>query len=419
MLGGCSGSMTSSSNPQNPSAPVTPGTPGTSSSTTVAAYVYVANQTGSTASSADQIVAYSAAANGQLTPLTGSPFDDNLYSIAVNGSYLVGAAAGPYLNTYKIGADGSLTQATQYDYTQDVGYQSNNDTTCSGMGGLFFDHSGQSLYAEVNNIQCSNNNAVASYAVDGTSGSLSYLGNTNIGYESSADIALLGNNAFGYSALDDACMYGGIFSFARSSSGLLSGFVSTNTPPHGPPAPPGSTGGIVEPSYAAGLTATDSTNHVAMVEYPCYAQNGVAAQQVQLAAWTADASGNLSTSDTYATMPGTEVSTPQDMKISPDGTLVAVGGIGGLQVFHFNGANSITAYTDLLTTDSISQMFWDNQNHLYAISLTGGAYGASSVSPGKLYVFSVPAAGGSATPQQAPGSPYTVSTPIALAVQAK
>ena len=83
--------------------------------------------------------------------------------------------------------------------------------------------------------------------------------------------------------------------------------------------------------------------------------------------------------------------------------IMAVGGIGGLQIFHFNGASPITKYTGLLTTSTIDKIYWDNSNHLYAIS--GSA--------GKLYVFTI-------TPtsySQASGSPYSVGTPVGLIVQ--
>jgi hypothetical protein len=85
--------------------------------------------------------------------------------------------------------------------------------------------------------------------------------------------------------------------------------------------------------------------------------------------------------------------------------LLAVAGTGGLQIFHFNGASPITAYTGLLTKDEIDQCFWDNNNHLYAISHASG----------KLFVFTV-------TPtsnKQAAGSPYSISAPQDLVVQPK
>ena len=80
------------------------------------------------------------------------------------------------------------------------------------------------------------------------------------------------------------------------------------------------------------------------------------------------------------------------MKMSPSGKLLAVAGQEGLQVFHFNGANPVTHYTGLLTKEPISQMFWDNDNHLYAISNA------------ELFVFTITPT----THQKAQGSPYAI-----------
>lgn len=395
-------------------APTSPGGPsstGPSSPPSTVAYVYVTNQPSS--GSPYQIVGYAVDASGQLTAVPGSPFSQNVFSLGASGGYVVAAAATePEINSYTIGSNGALTMATQFNYQQQTGYASDSGTICGGLGGFVFDRSGQFLYAGVGDINCSNNDAVASFTFNSSNGSVSYLGNTNIGYEASPAVALLGNNAFAYSAFNDECMYGGIMSFERGSNGLLNETPSTITPAQGPPAPSGSTSsGVKQPSYAAGLTAADGSNHVAMAEFPCYAQNGVAATQVQLATYTADANGNLTTADTSVTMPATAIS-PMDMKMSPSGTLLAVGGIGGVQVFHFNGASSVTSFTNVLTTDNISHMFWDNSNHLYAITLSGGSLG---VSPGKLHVFTVT----DTAATEAPGSPYTIAAPMSLAVQSE
>jgi hypothetical protein len=125
----------------------------------------------------------------------------------------------------------------------------------------------------------------------------------------------------------------------------------------------------------------------------------------QIGSFTADANGNLTTTNTSANMPSTVISSVNDMKISPAGDLLAVGGMGGLQIFHFNGANPPTAYTAALTTDPVNQMFWDQFGHLYAISQTAG----------KLHVFSVT----SAAAEEAPGSPYSISAPQYIAVQSR
>ncbi len=384
-----------------------PGNPQPGGSGSTAAFVYVASQ--STSGTPNQVVAFTADANGLLTAVPGSPFNQDVTSIAANGKYLMATAnSQPDINTYTIALNGALTLATQFNYGQDAGYRSNIDTTCGGMGGLLFDYTGQSLYAAVGNINCSSNNAIASFAVDPSTGSLSYLGNVNIGYNSSSDIAFLGTNDFAYSALPG--MYWSVMSFERGSNGMLD-HNDSFTSVHLMAAPPGSIPGLIN-GYTPGLTGTETANHVAIAEYPDFTMNG-APQPVQLASYTADANGNLSTNDTYATMPATSVTTPLDLEISFSGTLLAVGGVGGLQVFHFNGANSITGFTSLLTADSISGMSWDNSNHLYAFTLTGAAYGSNSVSPGKLHVFTVTDTAAS----EAPGSPYTIANPVAIAVQ--
>jgi hypothetical protein len=91
--------------------------------------------------------------------------------------------------------------------------------------------------------------------------------------------------------------------------------------------------------------------------------------------------------------------------MSPSGQYLAVGGTSGLQIFHFNGANPITKFTGLVTTKQIDQLFWDNSNHLYAISRTAG----------KLFVYSVSSTG----VKRAPGSPHTIATPQNIIVLPK
>jgi hypothetical protein len=66
-------------------------------------------------------------------------------------------------------------------------------------------------------------------------------------------------------------------------------------------------------------------------------------------------------------MPSTPV-LPASLSISPSGAFLAAGGSRGLQIFHFNGASPITSLTDVLTTDNIGPMLWDNNNHLYALT---------------------------------------------------
>jgi hypothetical protein len=81
--------------------------------------------------------------------------------------------------------------------------------------------------------------------------------------------------------------------------------------------------------------------------------------------------------------------------MSPSGKYLAVGGSTGLQIFHFNGANPITKFTGRLTSSPINQVYWDNSNHLFAISSSAG----------RLFVYTVTTAGAKA----APGSPHAIA----------
>jgi 6-phosphogluconolactonase (cycloisomerase 2 family) len=190
-------------------------------------------------------------------------------------------------------------------------------------------------------------------------------------------------------------MYYTIDGFQREASGLLN---LANTQFNLPTPPPGV--GIYYPDWAV----TDHANHVAIIEQPANPP-GCASGPAQLAVYTADASGNLNTKSTYKNMPASLIQNPNDMKMSPSGRLLAVGGQEGLQIFHFNGANPIRHYTNLITKDPISQMFWDNDNHLYAIANGGGG--------GKLFVFTITPT----THRMAPGSPHAISGPQYIAVQ--
>jgi hypothetical protein len=125
----------------------------------------------------------------------------------------------------------------------------------------------------------------------------------------------------------------------------------------------------------------------------------------QLASFTAEEGGKLISTNTSHDMPRTEVTFANDLKMSPSGKLLAVGGTGGLQIFHFNGAKPITRYTGLLTKDTISQMFWDTDNHLYAISQASG----------KLFVFTITPEGYS----QAPESPHAINNPQNIIVRSR
>jgi hypothetical protein len=354
--------------------------------TSPAAYVYVSNNPDN--SSTNQINAFTVSANGALAPITGSPFADDVTSMAVNGKYLFGSTRnGIYIAAFAIEADGGLRWTASTDIVQ------YNAGDCGSSGPLFLDHTGTSIYDMEILSDCSNN-SYQSLAVNKTTGRLRNVGASGPDAWLYLPASFIGNNVYAYSAGCLANMYWEINGYKRASSGLLSQINITA------PTPAAKAGDFWCPSQVA----TDPANHVA-ITLQAVNQDFNPDGPPRLATYTADAFGKLSTTSTLANMPQTSVGAVTDIKMAPSGTLLAVGGSSGLQVFHFRGAAPITADTGLLIKNEVDQFFWDNANHLYAISKTAG----------KLYVFTVTPT--SAT--QAPGSPYTIAHPQNIIVQPK
>jgi hypothetical protein len=235
------------------------------------------------------------------------------------------------------------------------------------------------------------NSTYQSFAIQKSTGALKFLNEAGASPEFNTLLSFIGNNKYAYSS---SCYHfsPSIYGFQRNADGSL---TELNLNPPYPTAPPNE-------GWCPFLAAADPTNNLAIPVQP-YQGYGSPAGPYQLATYTADASGSLTTKSTYQSMPAVAVGSVTDIYMAPSGKLVAVAGSSGLQVFHFNGANPITAYTGLLTTDEIDQMFFDNHNHLYALSGTAG----------KLYVFTVTPTSHS----QAPGSPYAIKNADNVIVQ--
>ena len=350
------------------------------------AFVYVSSTPKN--SSNNEVIAYTANAEGKLTPVTGSPFQADIGSMAVTESHLFGANNHtPYIDAYQIEPSGALRYSTFTNYAQ------YNSDDCGSAESLLLDHTGSSLYVlEYNGNICANN-SYQSFAVDKSNASLRNLGSGADGAWLDNGATFTGNNLYAYSASCLNNLYWEIFGFKRSSDGRLNQ-ITINAP-----TPRAKSGDFFCPS----LTAADPSGHVAISMQAVNGQEFTADGAAQLATYTVGNTGNLSTTSTPENMPTTEVGIVNDINMSTSGKLLAVGGTAGLQVFHFNGASPITRYTGLLTRDPITKIHWDSSNHLYAISQPAG----------KLFVFTV-------TPisySHAPGSPYSISSPQALAVQ--
>jgi hypothetical protein len=344
---------------------------------TPVAFVYVSS-TLAGSNSQNQINGYAAAADGSLTPISGSPFPASLNYLAVTGHWLFGVLQssseidnGEIIASYSIASNGALTFKDRADAVESGG----------GVISIYLDHTGSSLYADY----YTTNNDYLNYSVNHSTGALSYVSTLPGGPPNFTPVNFIGNNVYAYSS---SCYHFDplIVSVKRASDGSLS-YVSGNST-----FPAEKSGGIYCPLQAA----ADPTNHIAIAMQPLtlnWDNDGL----WQLATYTADPLGHLTTTSTNENMPSVSVGSVTDYRMSPSGKYLAVGGSLGLQLFHFNGANPITKLTGDLTASPVDQLFWDNANHVFAISRSGG----------KLYVFTVTSTGA----KQAPGSPHKIAGP--------
>lgn len=351
-----------------------------SASSGPSAWVYVSSYVGTTSDT--QVYGFTAASNGKLTATPGSPFPARLSSMAVNGLYLFGAPiGGSYIDTYRIESDGALSYAA----TTNASAPNNCSNT---PGPVFLDHTGATLYDFYfwGDSICSNN-AYQAWSVVKSSGDLKYSGATNGSENFTNVLTFTGNNQFAYTS-DCYHFDPEISGFKRNSNGSLTQLTLSQVSP---------SGGFGCPY----LAAADPTNHLAIPWQPYPTEYSSPSGPYQLATYTVQSIGTLTSGSTWANMPKVAVGAVTALAMSPSGKLLAVAGTGGLQVFHFNGAGPITRYTGLLSTSEMDQIFWDNSNHLYAIGSKAN----------KLAVFTV-------TPTSWTWvATYTVNSPVGLIVQ--
>jgi hypothetical protein len=336
------------------------------------AYVYVSNVS---STGKGQIEGFVASSNGALAPIARSPFPYYVNYMAVGGRSLFGVLSGNGVDSgqaivsFSIGSNGALTFRAGEKVPDSYG----------GVTSIYVDRTGSSLYADY----YITNNDYLSYSIAPSNGTLDYVGMLVEGPAQGSPLSFVGSNQFGYSS---ACYHymPQIYGLVRESNGSLSSLGIA------PDLPAEESGGF----YCPYLAAADSTNHVAVAMQPMnmdWNPDG----PWQIATYTADSAGNLTTASTYSNMPSVSVGNVVDYKTSPSGKMLAVAGTAGLQLFACNGENPITSLTGAVISSSIDQIFWDRANHIYAISR----------STGQLYVFSVTAKG--VTPS--PGSPHAIN----------
>jgi len=337
------------------------------------AYVYVQTTNG--------VNAYDAAANGALTLVKGSPFATLGQMGGNNGKYLI-SVGNTWLHSYAIGGNGAIGKQAGAINTQNYGGSECGVTSNGSPNGAILDHTGQDFYISLWSNQgtppyiyytCA---AWQSYRI-GSNGEFAFLGDMkyfsqDAGQPDPSTVPTFSSNdKFAYGVFNTDLGVPAYFStFQRLASGALVVMQSfTETDPEVVP--------IVGSQFGP----------------------------LQLASYTINSSGGISSTNTFAEMPIPTLEYPSIMSMSPSGKLLVLGSVGnsaGIQIFHFNGAAPITAYSaPLLQGVDIEQLAWDKNNHLYALSYDTGM----------LYVYTV-------TPtsiNEVPGSPFVA--PNAYGIQ--
>jgi hypothetical protein len=359
------------------------------------AYIYVSSEYSGTT---NRVVGYAANANGELTKIPGSPWADNLSYLAATGSLLFGSTNIPTDNgknifSYCVESNGAL----KYLGANNIQHTA-SENNCNVADDLALDHTGSFLYVYVDEAGCDSQFAYQSFAIKKSTGKLDYLGVTlPSAFTLGHPLTILADNTYAYASgngSEDAEICG----YKKSSNGNLVDLNSYGGSPICNTAFPGTQGQPSGSSGYAGIVTADPTNHLAMnVVY--FDENGAITNKIATLAINT-ANGSQSTKSTYSNMPESDVVYVNSVKMSPSGKLLAVGGSNGLQIFNFNSSGQATVNTGLVSRANIKAMYWDNHNHLYAISSVDNA----------LHVFTVIAS--SAT--EAAGSPYSIPFPEAI-----
>ncbi|MGD0913331.1 MAG: hypothetical protein ABR928_15675 [Terracidiphilus sp.] len=321
---------------------------------TPVAYVYVQTNAG--------VNVYDANSSGQLTLVKGSPFAETGQMEGINGSYLISVGT-DYLHSYKFGTAGAVgIQASEID-TQSYGGSDCGTTIDASI----LDHTGQYFSVQLADTTSSDNScsSLQTYKV-ASNGEFTYLGDTvsTDGVHGSvyqqAVSTYSSNDLFAYGSM--STQGANVFdAFKRASAGDL---IENAAFSQSGPAPNPSLG-----PYEPWAVAADPASHLAAVVYTPFGDSTT----MQLASYTInDSTGAVQSTNTYENMPVVE-GNPITINMSPSGNLLAVGAVGGLQIFHFNGAAVPTAYNRaLLPNIEIDRLGWDKSNHLYALSYSSG-----------------------------------------------
>lgn len=341
---------------------------------------------------AGDILGYSVRADGQLQPISNFGPLQGFGGVVSGNRLFSGDPNGIQIDTYQIGRDGSLTKV------QSIEDKAATGCTCHLDGPFITDRSGTSLYALLYDQDLGV--FIQTFDIDQSTGALTYKSEISASVNPIEGSFLLqgfsGNDRYAFGTYENIYSPNNQVGFlTRNSDGTLAGNPNLNAVVALPAPPPGMT-------WEESLIGTDTTNHVAAFLSSLDSSGNHTSLPSRLASFTIQTDGTLVSTNTNGDMP-TVPHAPGIVSMSPDGRLVAFDQPGGFQLFHFNGAAPLTAFTPIVaTTEQIGQFAWDNHGHLYALS-----------NRGTLYVFSITA--DSIMPAQ--GSPYSIRGAQDLLIQ--
>src|SRR6266516_7950379 len=274
--------------------------------TTPNAYVYVINRLFSGPNTAE-LDGFSADSTGALTALPGSPFwtsttASQFWTLAHTPNWLF-LSDEVKIYSFSIASNGALTLKSS------INAQQFSPAGSDVISKLSLDRSGSTLYAAATEQSAATGNAILAFH-RGSNGVFTYLGSTDypdrtgfsdIFGDASSRLDFLINNFYAYNA---GCDNGNASWLAaqRNSDGTLGRFPINPTIPSNP-------NGNYCP-FASAVDSTPNPPHLAVGLF--LEQSGPA----QLAVYTADSSGNLTTTSTAQNMPTTAVGDGV-MSISP------------------------------------------------------------------------------------------------------
>jgi hypothetical protein len=324
------------------------------------------------------VYAYDASSTGKLTLIKGSPFKTAGQMVGTNGTHFV-TSDSTSVYSYAVESNGAIGKLVSDINTQ---HYSGSDCGTIGYQGAVageFAHTGETVYILLSGAPGDNDGAcdgIQTYGIS-KSGTFTFKGATAFNQEASYFYAgnlptLTGNGKFGYgfeyNIFDEDVCSPTLNIFAGESGGVLGYQDNLLTPP---PAPPSGD------SWILTAITDDPSDHIVLALYTTTdvdCNDGPTFGPAQLASYTVNSQGNLTTTNTYENMPklpGGDY--PYLMKLDPTGKILAVAMGTGVAFYHFNGADPITAFSGIIgDSGQIALMAWDTRGHLYAQNSASG-----------------------------------------------